>query len=132
MGPPCKQRSQLESWKVNSLLQDQDYEEQSSTVSNRWDPVAWYSQHGYNVSEMIRAPGTFTFQCSFLKQYRLLWLLKILFLLQLKSYKKELVPGFWLSAMAYFCHYIPPFIFWGQCRIQVKGTMEESVGVFLQ
>ena len=30
---------------------------QASTVSNRWDPVLWYSQHGYNVSEMIKAPG---------------------------------------------------------------------------
>ncbi len=29
----------------------------SKTVSNRWDPVAWFSQHGYNVSEMIKAPG---------------------------------------------------------------------------
>ena len=30
---------------------------QASTVSNRWDPVLWYSRHGYNVSEMIKAPG---------------------------------------------------------------------------
>lgn len=57
MGPPCKQRSQAEIWNENPQ-QDLDYEVQSSTVSNRWDPVAWYSQHGYNVSEMIKAPGT--------------------------------------------------------------------------
>ena len=52
MGPPCKQRSQLENW--SETLEEHS---ESSTVTNRWDPVVWYSQHGYNVSEMITAPG---------------------------------------------------------------------------
>ena len=81
MGPPCKQRSQIENWNsAVERLQQQKQEEllledeeaaaaaadynmllppQPSTVSNRWDPVIWYSQHGYNVSEMIKAPGTY-------------------------------------------------------------------------
>jgi len=86
MGPPCKQRSQTvenwnsgggsgsEGWPVERLQQTEedetevDYREedgnnnmlQASTVSNRWDPVLWYSRHGYNVSEMIKAPANLT------------------------------------------------------------------------
>jgi hypothetical protein len=29
----------------------------NKTTNNQWDPVKWYSQHGYNVTEMIKAPG---------------------------------------------------------------------------
>ena len=48
MSPPCRKRIQIGSW-GNQRERDADY--------NAWDPVVWYSQHGYNVSEMIKAPG---------------------------------------------------------------------------
>ena len=48
MSPPCRKRIQIQSWGSNRE-RDADY--------NAWDPVVWYSQRGYNVSEMIKAPG---------------------------------------------------------------------------
>ena len=49
MGPPCKQR--------NRLVDQQEQEESTTTVSNSWNPVDWYTRNGYNVSDMINAPG---------------------------------------------------------------------------
>ena len=42
-------------------IKDPDYNSEEdpdvSINSNRWDPVTWFSQRGYNVTQMIDAPG---------------------------------------------------------------------------
>ena len=44
MGRPCINRSA-----TKKSDEEQDY--------SKWDPVKWFSQRGYNVTQMIHAPG---------------------------------------------------------------------------
>ena len=46
MGRPCINRGRSATKKSD---EEQDY--------SKWDPVKWFSQRGYNVTQMIHAPG---------------------------------------------------------------------------
>ena len=46
MGRPCINRGRAATKKSE---EEQDY--------SKWDPVKWFSQRGYNVTQMIHAPG---------------------------------------------------------------------------
>ena len=56
MGRPCMGQSRTSSdqhWKYDSSPMIPDAKEDN----DRWDPVTWFSQRGYNVTQMIYAPG---------------------------------------------------------------------------
>ena len=46
MGRPCINRGRSATKQSD---EEQDY--------SKWDPVKWFSQRGYNVTQMIHAPG---------------------------------------------------------------------------
>ena len=46
MGRPCINRGRAA---TKQSEEEQDY--------SKWDPVKWFSQRGYNVTQMIHAPG---------------------------------------------------------------------------
>ena len=46
MGRPCINRGRAA---TKPSEDEQDY--------SKWDPVKWFSQRGYNVTQMIHAPG---------------------------------------------------------------------------
>ena len=54
MSPPCRKRVHIQPHRQWDTISN---EQQANPDYNAWDPVVWYSQHGYNVSEMIKAPG---------------------------------------------------------------------------
>ena len=56
MGRPCRKRYQNRV-PVDEEPPEPEVEVDDNEVNNRWDPVTWYGRHGYNVSEMIKAPG---------------------------------------------------------------------------
>ena len=55
MGRPCLGQGR------KSTRWHYDPETEMDIDENRWDPVTWFSQRGYNVTEMINAPGKYGF-----------------------------------------------------------------------
>ena len=68
MGRPCINRGRSATKQSD---EEQDY--------SKWDPVKWFSQRGYNVTQMIHAPGNcnLCFKLSFFKKIKVCEQLKI-------------------------------------------------------